>query len=227
MAWNPNTGNYESLADTGYTRADLQSFFDGLVGRSGASYQAGDIENLAAKLIGGSGYIRETGGDPGKAFGEFEQQYMRRGNSQTTGSGVDSTLLNVGTGVADVAGIPVSPFTPNRAAPVASYITTSGASLGAAAEPTSGPVGLAYPSDPVNYATGQVSPTLGYSGLTSGLYPTSVGPSYGGGGSYSGGYAASLPPAQSAGLFSTASGDNTMLYVLLAAGAVGIYLLTK
>lgn len=57
------------------------------------------------------------------------------------------------------------------AVPVASTITTLGASEGARQTPTVGPTGLAYPDDPVNYATMQYNPANGYNGLQSGTYP--------------------------------------------------------
>ena len=60
--------------------------------------------------------------------------------------------------------------------PLASSVTTLGASEGASASPTVGPVGLAYPDDPINYATGQMGASQGYGGLQSGIYPSGSAP---------------------------------------------------
>lgn len=100
-------------------------------------------------------------------------------------------------------------------APVASVVTTMGASEAAHATPTVGPVGLAYPDDPINYATGEVSPANGYSSggiLPSGIYPGSPVP---------------MAPNGSNDVGGAPAGSNTMLYVILAAVAVGGYLLLK
>jgi len=97
-------------------------------------------------------------------------------------------------------------------APMASIVTSMGAAEPAHATPTVGPVGLAYPDDPVNYATGEVSPSNGYSSggiLPSGIYPGSLAPT--------------VP--MGANSVAAPAGSNTMLYVILAAVAVGGYLL--
>jgi hypothetical protein len=226
MAFNPATGNYESLADTGYSVSQIDSFFNGLVAKYGSPYQQGDRESLIAKLVGGSGYIAALGGDPGKAFGEFEAQYARRGAADTTptlegSGGVDSSLLNVGTTRTALASV-----VPSGPAPVASIITTAGATAPRAEVPTSGPIGLAYAGDPVNYATGEVGPQFAYNGDQSGLYssPTAAG---GYGGSSGGGVLGIGPaPLTTAGT-SAAGGSNTMLYLLLAGMAAAAYFLLK
>jgi hypothetical protein len=98
--------------------------------------------------------------------------------------------------------------------PAASVVTTMGASETASHTPTVGPVGLAYPDDPVNYATMEVSPTNGYSTggiLPSGVYSPAVAPD----------------PGETGGMMAAPSADNTMLYVILAAVAVGGYLFLR
>lgn len=95
--------------------------------------------------------------------------------------------------------------------PVASSITTLGASEPARATPTVGPVGLAYPDDPVNYATMQYSPAAGYNGLQSGIYPSSAGP------------ATVLPASAAGGMFGGMS--QTTVLLMLGAAAVGAYVL--
>ena len=95
--------------------------------------------------------------------------------------------------------------------PIVSVITTGGATGGATDTPTVGPVGLAYPDDPINYATMQQSPAYGYSSggaLPSGVYPSAA--------------PAILGPTGAAG-----GTDNTMIYLMLAAAAVAAYFLLK
>jgi hypothetical protein len=99
-------------------------------------------------------------------------------------------------------------------APMASIVTSMGAAQPASATPTVGPVGLAYPDDPVNYATGEVSAANGYSTggiLPSGIYPGSPDPM--------------APMGANDQMGSAPEGSNIMLYVILAAVAVGGYLL--
>jgi hypothetical protein len=119
------------------------------------------------------------------------------------GQGTDSTTLN-----APPQNLVSAP------APVASVVTTLGAAPPSSMTPTVGPVGLAYPDDPINYSTMEESPMHGYS--SGGILPSGI-------------YSPALAPvAEGAGVASyTASGDNTMLYVILAAVAVGGYLLLR
>lgn len=99
-------------------------------------------------------------------------------------------------------------------APAASIVTTMGASEPAHATPTVGPIGLAYPDDPINYATGEVSPSNGYS--SGGILPSGI---------YS---PAGAPIAEGASAIRSApAGGNTMLYVILAGVAVAGYLFLK
>lgn len=102
-----------------------------------------------------------------------------------------------------------------RPAPMASVVTTMGATERATATPTVGPVGLAYPDDPVNYATMQQSPANGYTGpgtLPSGIYGSPIG--------------SSLPAPMAAGV-SPGPGSSMTLYLVLGALAVGAYFLLK
>ena len=125
-----------------------------------------------------SGLYQDIGGDPQQEPGYVETR--------------DTTLFNV----------PLPAPRP-RPVPVASVLTTGGATQGASATPTVGPTGLAYPDDPVSYATMMQSPGLGYEGLQSGIY---------------GGAAAPV-------LAPGAQADNTMVYLLLAGAAVAAYFL--
>jgi len=100
--------------------------------------------------------------------------------------------------------------------PVASSITTLGATEGARQTPTVGPVGLAYPDDPVNYATMQYNPASGYNGLQSGIYP-------------SGGAAPALAigAAPAGGGMIGGMSQTTVLLLLGAAAVAGYFLLVK
>lgn len=88
-------GNLTDLADTGYSWDDLRNFFTQLSASSGARVEQGDVEQLAAKLMGEAGFIKQLGGNPQGAFELFRQQYQRRG-SGTPGVSPDSTTLNTG-----------------------------------------------------------------------------------------------------------------------------------
>lgn len=219
--FNSSTGNYESLADTGYTASQIDDFFNDLARTTGASYQAGDRESLIAKLVGGSGYITALNGDPRKAFGEFVEQYQRRGSNVPLVT-PSSEYLNVGTtGSALVKIASAGPQPKSQAArtsvpgapgvltppPVLSLITTQGASLGSGDPVTVGPTGLAYPDDPVHYGTGDVSPAYGTTGLQSGNYNTGAGLS------------GLLTPSSAPGA------DNTGVYLLYAGIALAAYFL--
>jgi hypothetical protein len=117
-----------------------------------------------------------------------------------TGQGTDSTTLN-------------APPQNLQPAPVASIITSMGASEPASATPTVGPIGLAYPDDPVNYSTMEVSPRNGYSSggiLPSGIYSPALAP-----------VAEGAPMAMAA----PAQSSNMMLYLILVGVAVGAYFL--
>lgn len=128
----------------------------------------------------------------------------RSNNAIKAGTGTDSSSMNAGINHAyDVA-----------PAPAASIVTTMGASEPAHATPTVGPIGLAYPDDPINYATGEVSPSNGYS--SGGILPSGI---------YS---PAGAPVAEGASAVRSApAGGNTMLYVILAGVAVAGYLFLK
>lgn len=227
MALNPTTGNLESLADAGYTREQIVAWFNDLASRTGATVEANDPQILINKLMGEGRYIRQLGGDPAGAFAEFEAQYIRRG------AGTSHRAMDSQSGLyADVGGDPTSEpgyvetrntalFHVNRPSPVVSAITTMGASTSNRLEPISGPVGLAYPADPVNYATMEMSPAAGYDyGLQSGIYPTATaGP---------GGLAATSTGAMAPAGGLALGPDNTMLYLGLAVAAIaGYYFFVK
>jgi hypothetical protein len=97
---------------------------------------------------------------------------------------------------------------------LASSITTLGATEGARQTPTVGPVGLAYPDDPINYATMQYNPASGYNGLQSGIYPTGAAPALG------------AAPAAAGGMLGGMS-QTTVLLLLGAAAVAGYVLLVK
>lgn len=114
-----------------------------------------------------------------------------------------------------------SPYVPSP--PLVSTVTTLGASAGSRVTPTVGPVGLAYPDDPVNYATGEVALANGYTqggALESGIYPSQFG---GGPVSLGGGMVPGAPGA--GGAVAAGGADNTMIYLLLAGAAVAAYFL--
>lgn len=73
-----------------YTLSDTTSYLQNLSNKTGASMEADDPQKLLDKLTGGDAYDPAKGGDPNKAFQEFEDQYTRRGMSQRTGQGPDS-----------------------------------------------------------------------------------------------------------------------------------------
>jgi hypothetical protein len=132
-------------------------------------------------------------------------------------SALGNALYGSGSGnVSNIPGAPLvsSPYIPATVAPppVASIVTT-GASLRGTDTPAVGPVGLAYPDDPVNYSSMQVGASQGYSTggtLRSGIYDTPAGA-----------LAAAASPAVGGG------SDRTMVVVLLAGIAVAAYLLLK
>jgi hypothetical protein len=142
-------------------------------------------------------------GDDGipSALASMLPHLLERSNqSVKAGTGTDSSSLN--TGIVHTAAPPP---------PVASLVTTMGAAEPANHTPTVGPIGLAYPDDPVNYSTNEVGTSYGYSEggiLPSGIYPN-AGPAPVAEG-------AIAPPV-----------DNTMMYVLLIGLAVGAYFLLK
>lgn len=233
MAFNSLTGNYDSLADTGYTAGQIDAFFSDLVRQSGASYQDGDKESLISKLVGGSGYIPDLGGDPRKAFGEFTDQYMRRGSNIPLIT-PSSEYLNIGTTRAALVNVVAAGPRPAPKAPTAgksvpgytwqsaqpplgSVVTTLGATEGASTEPTSGPTGLAYAADPINYSTMLAGAEYGYDGERSGVFDN-VG--------MSGGYSSPVAGLSSTGA-APAGGSNLMPYLLLGGLAIGAYLLLK
>lgn len=79
--------NYQS-GQSGFTRDDVQSFFDNLAQTTGAPINEGDIDGLLRKLEGGSDYIAAQGGDPNRAFDEYRRQYeMRASNTPGEGGG--------------------------------------------------------------------------------------------------------------------------------------------
>jgi len=189
------------------------SWLNTLAASTGARVESSDLTRLqeyeAAVLAGTTTQAQFT------AFqAALTEQYQRRGAS-TAHRRTDSQLggysddprtepgyrtQDTGTGAAPPAAL-IVPI------PVVSVVTTSGATQGAEATPTVGPVGLAYPDDPINYSTMQQSPSYGYSGpgsLPSGVYPTAGG----------GGVAAPV-------------GGNTMVYLLLAAAAAAAYFLLR
>jgi len=78
--FDPATGNYTSLADTGYTRTQIVEWFNALSARTGASVEPSDIDQLIAKLMGEARFIPQDGGNPQLAFDIYETQYMIRGD---------------------------------------------------------------------------------------------------------------------------------------------------
>lgn len=191
--FNAATGNFDTLEDTGYSRDQLESWVRSTSSSYGLSLPASEVssdaDNLARKLMGGSGYIARLGGDPRKAFGEFEEQYKRRGGADLTpgveGTGyASSETLSIGTTAKALAGIQPSgpaPVQVSRAVtyapspPLVSTILSQGSVAAPSEVPTVGPTGLAYTGDPVNYATGQQGPQYGYNGDQSGTYQASGG----------------------------------------------------
>lgn len=133
-------GNLSELSDTGYTRDDIRNFFANLSRDTGASVEAGDEDKLIAKLMGEAGFIRQLGGNPQLAFDAFRQQYMRRGSSFTTGSGIDSSTLNTGA-VAPVNPIPVAQAMSQA---IAGNVITMGAAANAPSGTPTGPTGTLY-----------------------------------------------------------------------------------
>jgi len=96
---------------------------------------------------------------------------------------------------------------------LASSITTLGATEGARQTPTVGPVGLAYPDDPINYSTMEYNPAAGYNGLQSGIYPTGAAPALGAAPAAAGGFGG--------------MSQTTVLLLLGAAAVAGYVLLVK
>lgn len=134
----------------------------------------------------------------------------RSDNAVKAGTGTQSTQPNNPQPSASNGGS----FAPAPPA-VASVVTTMGAAPPASMTPTVGPIGLAYPDDPVNYSTMEVGSEHGYSSggiLPSGIYP-------------SGGMGAAAPGGGGAAI--VGGGDNTMVYLLLAGAAVAAYFLLK
>jgi len=81
MAFNPQTGNYESLEDTGYSAGQITSWLSQVSARHGASIESGHLNEISRKLMGESRYMKALGGDPSLVFAEFEEQYRMRGAS--------------------------------------------------------------------------------------------------------------------------------------------------
>lgn len=171
-------GNLTQLSDTGYTRSDIVNFFNNLASKYGASVESSDIDHLIAKLMGESGCIRQLGGDPQRCFNDFEEQYKRRGGAAGQGDtpnvgshtveNPDLTPTVGGVTYEDTDPGPGIVFAPQRApapapVPVASMVVGD-MGVTAGAVPTVGPTGLANPSLPINYATGQVGGEFGYNG---------------------------------------------------------------
>ena len=190
-----------------------EAWLTDLAARTGASVESSDISRLLEYEAG----IR-AGTTTQAQLDQFQRdlttQYIMRGASTAqraqdsqsglyAGSDPQTEPGYVETRNTSLFNVPVSA---PRPVPIASVITTLGATEPAGASPTVGPVGLAYPDDPVNYATGQTGAGLGYSGLQSGIYPAPMG-----------GAALAAPGA--------AQGDNTMIYLLLAGAAVAAYFL--
>lgn len=141
-----SNGNLTDLADTGYTMADLQRFFDNLAASTGAKVEAGDVQALANKLMGETGFIRQLGGNPQGAFDLFTQQYQRRGSSGQEGSGIDSTALNTGSARAvdpSYAATVLAQAFPQAPPPsIAGNIATIGPAAYAPSGTATGPTGL-------------------------------------------------------------------------------------
>jgi len=172
------------------------------------AYDPSDLEGIRRN----AGYDVQHLGDPAKYAAAIEsslQNAIGNYNQRSENTPGDGSTDNDD---------PIAPGTPISPVPVASLVTTLGASSGANTAPTVGPIGLAYPADPVNYATGQTGARYGYSAgsddaaIRSGNYPTATtGTALLGGGSAAG----------------AAGADNTMIYVILAGLAVGAYLLLR
>lgn len=215
-------GNLTSLADAGYTRDDIVNFFQSLSSQFDVSVESDDIGKLEAKLLGESGCIRAIGGNPQRCFDQFTEQYRRRGRPDVTpgieGSGhVDSATLSAPSLTVErpvsrpeVGGRQYEAFqTPEGQTafrfytppppPVASMVVGD---MGVTADalPTVGPVGLAQPRAPINYATGQAGPEFGY------------------------GFGGTPEPFATAGA-APRSGSNMTMFVLLAAAAVAAIVL--
>lgn len=153
------SGNLSSLSDSGYTRSDLVAFFNGLASKYGVSVENGDVDLLAAKLMGEGGCIRELGGDPQRCFNDFESQYARRGGPVGQGdtSNVGSNKVGGGNEVDNSAARATTVSAPPAATP-----------------PSVGPTGLANPSLPINYATNSYGSQYGYNGVGGQPFTASV-----------------------------------------------------
>lgn len=176
------SGNLSSLSDSGYTRSDLVAFFNGLASKYGVSVESGDVDLLAAKLMGEGGCIRELGGDPQRCFNDFEAQYARRGGPVGQGD-----TPNVGAHTVD-----------SRTSTAAQATTV--AAPAAYTPPTVGPVGLANPSAPQNYATNSYGSQYGYNGV-GGIGTTAAAP--------------------------TSGGSNMMIWLLLGGAALAVFFLMR
>lgn len=215
----PGNWNYERLEDTGYSMGQLESFFRDLAAKYDVSYEPSDVSEAARKLMGETKFMPGLG-DPGAMFAAYERKYYERSAPTSHRGDVDSQSLPATMTYADLSrevgfvapaqqAASPAPVAVAPSPPLASVVTTLGATQPATATPTVGPVGLAYPDDPINYATGRMGPSQGYSTgdiLPSGIYPSGA----------SGG---PMPMMTTA-----AGGDQTMMYVLLAAAAVAVYL---
>lgn len=186
MALDAN-GNLTSLSDTGYTRSDIVAMFNGWASKYGVSVESGDVDLLIAKLMGESGCIRQLGGDPQRCISSFEQQYARRGGDANQGD-----TPNVGS-------FKVSGSTERDEGSTAARATTVAAPA-ASTPPTVGPVGLANPNLPVNYATGALGAQYGYNGV--------------------GGVGAVAAPA-------SGSSSNMMMWLLLGGAALAAFFLLR
>lgn len=155
-------------------------------------------EQIAAQWIASNG--PEDAGRMTEALGPEYADIQARYLAQRAGLAAPTSVLMV----------------TNHLAPLGSMVTTLGATLPQTAEPTSGPTGLAYAADPVNYATMEQSPNFGYVGETSGTYPTS------------GPLAVFTPaPAAPAAGGAAVAANNTTMYLVLAGMAVAAYFLLK
>jgi len=169
------------------TQAQLTQFMDDLR----VQYIKRGASTAHRKQDSQSGLYTDVGGDPQQEPGFREDR--------------DTSQPLFGNG-----GVSAS-YAPSPPLPISSKLTTLGASPAGSVTPTVGPVGLAYPDDPINYATMQQSPAYGYSSggaLPSGVYPSAA--------------PAILGPTGAAG-----GTDNTMIYLMLAAAAVAAYFLLK
>lgn len=168
MPLNSN-GNLTDLADTGYTWADLQNFFNQLSAETGASVESGDVQLLANKLMGEAGFIKQLGGNPQGAFDAFREQYRRRGGAPT---GVSSVATEGSAKPPDpkYAAQQIINANPPKVPPaIAGNVVTIGPAALVPSGASTGPTGLVagpqiYP-DGAGTAGGLLLPTSGGGGL--------------------------------------------------------------